>query len=120
MLTESIKIREEGVDPDFSVAIGAAIQAAVMTGDPNLPVLYQGLTLLNVTPLDFGEEGQKNGERFIQLMIPKNTSYPTEFTDTFWNNKPMVDVSSISIWQGEDFKSKPSLIICSAAFVLVP
>ena len=108
MLTESIKTPEDGVDPDFSVAIGAAIQAAVMTGDPNLPVLYQGLTLLNVTPLDFGEEGRKNGERIIQLMIPKNTAYPTEHSYTFWVNKPMQTEVAVSIWQGEDFDSKPS------------
>jgi len=108
MLTESIKIPEEGVDPDLSVAIGAAIQGATMNGDPNLPVLYQGLTLLNVTSLDFGEEAQRKGQRFIELMIPKNTPYPTEYTKTFWNNKLMVDISPISIWQGEDFKSKPS------------
>ena len=108
MLTESIKTPEDGVDPDFSVAIGAAIQAAVMTGDPNLPVLYQGLTLLNVTPLDFGEEGRKNGERIIQLMIPKNTTYPTEHSYTFWVNKPMQTEVEVSIWQGEDFDSKPS------------
>jgi molecular chaperone DnaK len=108
MLTESIKTPEDGVDPDFSVAIGAAIQAAVMTGDPNLPVLYQGLTLLNVTPLDFGEEGRKNGERIIQLMIPKNTAYPTEHSYTFWVNKLMQTEVAVSIWQGEDFDSKPS------------
>jgi molecular chaperone DnaK len=108
MLTESIKIPEEGVDPDFSVAIGAAIQAAVMTGDPKLPVLYQGLTLLNVTPLDFGEESQKNGQRIIKLMIPKNTAYPTEKSSTFWVNKIMQTEVSVSIWQGEDFDSKPS------------
>mgnify|MGYP006419539465 FL=1 len=108
MLTELIKIPEEGVDPDLSVAIGAAIQGATMNGDPNLPVLYQGLTLLNVTSLDFGEEAQRKGQRFIELMIPKNTPYPTEYTKTFWNNKLMVDISPISIWQGEDFKLKPS------------
>ena len=108
MLTESIKIPEDGVDPDLSVAIGAAIQGATMNGDPNLPVLYQGLTLLNVTSLDFGEEAQSKGQRIIQLMIPKNTPYPTEVTETFWNNKPMVNISPISIWQGEDIKSKPS------------
>jgi len=108
MLTESIKIPEEGVDPDLSVAIGAAIQGATMNGDPKLPVLYQGLTLLNVTSLDFGEEAQRKGQRSIELMIPKNTPYPTEYTKTFWNNKLMVDISPISIWQGEDFKLKPS------------
>ena len=108
MLTESIKIPEEGVDPDLSVAIGAAIQGATMNGDPNLPVLYQGLTLLNVTSLDFGEGAQSKGQRIIQLMIPKNTPYPTEYTYKFFINKPMQDISSISIWQGEDFKSKPS------------
>ena len=108
MLTELIKIPEEGVDPDLSVAIGAAIQGATMNGDPKLPVLYQGLTLLNVTSLDFGEEAQRKGQRSIELMIPKNTPYPTEYTKTFWNNKLMVDISPISIWQGEDFKLKPS------------
>jgi molecular chaperone DnaK len=108
MLTETIKIPEEGIDPDFTVAEGAAIQGAVMNGDPNLPVLYSELTLLNVTPLDFGEEGQKNGQRIIQLMIPKNTAYPTEFSYTFWVNKPMQTEVPISIWQGEDFESKPS------------
>jgi len=108
ILTELIKIPEEGVDPDLSVAIGAAIQGATMNGDPNLPVLYQGLTLLNVTSLDFGEEAQKNKQTYIHLMIPKNTPYPTEHTYKFFINKPMQDISSISIWQGEDFKSKPS------------
>ena len=108
MLTESIKIPEEGVDPDFSVAIGAAIQGAVMSGDPNLPVLYQGLTLVNVTSLDFGEEGQKKNQRYIQSMIPKNTPYPTTYAEKFYVNKPMQNLVAISIWQGEDFKLKPS------------
>jgi molecular chaperone DnaK len=108
MLTESIKIPEEGVDPDLSVAIGAAIQGAMMNGDPNLPVLYQGLTLLNVTSLDFGEEAKNKGQPFIRLMIPKNTAYPTEHSYTFWVNKPMQTEVAVSIWQGEDFDSKPS------------
>lgn len=107
-MLSSIKIPEEGVDPDFAVCIGAAIQGAVMAGDSNLPALYQGLTLLNVTPLDIGEEAQKDGQRIIKLMIPKNTTYPTEFSETFWVNKPMQTEVPISIWQGKDFESNPS------------
>ena len=106
MLSQSVKTPEEGVDPDFTVASGAAIQGAIMAGDTTLPEVYQGLTLLNVTPLDLGEEAQKKGRRIISMMIPKNTPYPTEHTETFYVNKIMQTEVPISIWQG-DFQYSP-------------
>ena len=62
----------------------AAIEGAVLGDDKNLPVLFQGLTLLNVTPLDLGEQARKGDEHKIVLMIPKNTPYPTEEIRAFF------------------------------------
>lgn len=106
MISDFIREPESDIDSTFTVASGAAIQGAVLSDDRNLPVTYQNLTLLNKTPLDLGEHAKKNGEDIIQLMIPKNYAYPTEFTDVFYVNKPMQTEVSISIWQG-DFKKNP-------------
>ena len=106
MLARAVKVAEVGVDPDFTVSSGAAIEGAILANEQNLPVPYRGLTLLNVTPLDLGEEAKEKDRHKIILMIPKNTPYPTEHTSTFFvNNMMQVDVN-IGIWQG-DFKQCP-------------
>ena len=109
MVTKVIKAPEVDIDPTFTVASGAAIQAAVLADDKNLPVVYQGLILLNKTPLDLGEETREQGKPTIRLMIPKNTTYPTEFTDVFYVNKWMQTEVSIDVWQG-DFEKNPGFI----------
>ena len=101
MITQTVKEPEKGVDPDFAVSIGAAIEGAILANESNLPVPYQGLTLLNVTPLDLGEEAREKGQHKIILMIPKNTPYPTEYTRTFFVNKIMQTEVRVSIWQGD-------------------
>ena len=106
MITEIIKEPESDIDSTFTVASGAAIQGAVLSDDRNLPVTYQNLTLLNKTPLDLGEHAIEKGVDIIQLMIPKNSAYPTEFTEIFFVNKPMQTEVQISIWQG-DFVKNP-------------
>jgi molecular chaperone DnaK len=107
LLTNVIKTPEEGVDPYFVVANGAAIEGAILGDEKNLPVLYQGITVINVTPLDLGEAiGQNSPNYRIKLMIPKNTPYPTEHTERFYV-KPSVDKCPIEIWQG-DFDKNPS------------
>jgi len=107
LLTNVIKTPEEGVDPYFVVANGAAIEGAILGDERNLPVLYQGITVINVTPLDLGEAiGQNSPNYRIKLMIPKNTPYPTEHTERFYV-KPSVDKCPIEIWQG-DFDKNPS------------
>ena len=106
LVSDFIKTPESDIDSTFTVASGAAIQGTVLSDDRNLPVIYQNLTLLNKTPLDLGEYAIKSGEDIIQLMIPKNSAYPTEFTDVFYVNKLMQTEVSISIWQG-DFEKNP-------------
>lgn len=80
------------VNPDEVVAIGAAIQGGVLAGD------VHDITLLDVTPLTLGIE-TAGGVRTV--MIPRNTTIPTEKTQifsTYADNQPSVEVH---VLQGE-------------------
>jgi len=82
----------KGVNPDEVVAVGAAIQAAVLTGD------VKDVLLLDVTPLSLGIETL--GGVFTRL-IEKNTTIPTrkgQVFSTASDNQPSV---SIHVLQGE-------------------
>ncbi|MBR6880445.1 MAG: molecular chaperone DnaK [Clostridiales bacterium] len=82
----------KGINPDECVAIGAAIQAAVLTGD------VKGLLLLDVTPLSLGIETE--GGIFTK-MIERNTTIPTKKSMVFStaaNGQTQVDVH---VLQGE-------------------
>lgn len=85
----------QGVNPDEVVAVGAAIQGAVLAGDSSV----KDVTLLDVTPLSLGIE-VNGGE--MHVMIARNTTIPTEkkedrFT-TAVDNQPAIDVK---VLQGE-------------------
>ena len=82
----------KGINPDECVAIGAAIQAAVLTGD------VKGLLLLDVTPLSLGIETQGG---VCTKMIERNTTIPTKKSQVFStaaDNQTQVDVH---VLQGE-------------------
>ncbi len=82
----------KGVNPDEVVAIGAAIQGGVLTGD------VKDVLLLDVTPLSLGIETMGN---VMTKLIEANTTIPTKKTETFStaaDNQPSVE---IHILQGE-------------------
>lgn len=84
----------EGVNPDEVVAVGAAIQGAVLSGDENI----KDVTLLDVTPLTLGLE-TLGGVR--TPLIPRNTTIPTEKSQVFSTAADNQTAVEIHVLQGE-------------------
>jgi len=82
----------KGVNPDEVVAMGAAIQGAVLSGD------VKDMLLLDVTPLTLGIETL--GGVFTK-MIPRNTTIPTKKTETFSTASDSQPSVEVHILQGE-------------------
>jgi molecular chaperone DnaK len=87
----------QGVNPDEVVALGAAVQAGVLSGD------VKDMVLLDVTPLSLGIETMGG---VMTVMIPRNTTLPSQKKETFStgsDNQPSVEVH---VLQGDRAESK--------------
>jgi len=82
----------KSVNPDEVVALGAAIQAGVLSGD------VKGIVLLDVTPLSLGVETLGG---ITQFMIPRNTTIPTRKMDTYTTAADGQTEVEINVLQGE-------------------
>ncbi|KAI3611153.1 Chaperone protein DnaK (plasmid) [Cupriavidus necator H850] len=80
------------VNPDEAVAVGAAIQGAVLTGE------RKDVLLLDVTPLSLGIETLGS---VMSKMITKNTTIPTKFSQVFSTAEDNQAAVTIKVYQGE-------------------
>jgi len=83
---------ERGVDPMECVAIGAAIQGAILAGE------IKDLVLLDVTPLTLGIETLGN---IMTPLIPRNTTIPTRKSQIFTTATDFQTAVTIHVLQGE-------------------
>src|SRR5688572_6122231 len=100
-----------GVNPDEVVAVGAAIQAAVLTGE------VKDVVLLDVTPLSLGVETLGG---VMTTLIPRNTTIPTKKSEVFTTAADNQEQVEVHVLQGERSMSRDNRTLGRFNLVGIP
>ena len=92
------------VNPDEVVAAGAAIEAAVLTGDSSV----NDVVLLDVTSLSYGIETVGD---LMTVLIPRGTTIPTKKTETFSTAADSQPCVTVRVYEGERAKASDNKLI---------
>ncbi|KAL2969486.1 hypothetical protein AAZX31_15G084400 [Glycine max] len=96
----------KGINPDEAVAYGAAVQAAILSGEGDKKV--EELLLPVVMPISIGFEGAGG---VMSVLIPKNTAIPTKkerVCSTFYDNQKSL---TVKVFEGEQVKTKDNFFL---------
>ena len=103
----------KSVNPDEAVAIGAAIQAAILAGSAK----DKDIVLVDVTPLTLGIE-VKGG--LMEPIIPRNTTIPVRKSKIFTTAEDFQTEVEIRVYQGERVMARDNIFLGSFRLVDIP
>ncbi|KAI4346723.1 hypothetical protein L6164_007595 [Bauhinia variegata] len=105
----------KGINPDEAVARGAAVQAAILSGQRSEKI--QNLLLLDVTPLSLGV-GTK-GDIF-KVLIPRNTPIPATMEDGFTTIEDNQSSISFGVYEGERTRTVDNNLLGNFRLSIIP